>query len=324
MPVPVGVGVLRWHSGSCRSWRSTAMSRSAGCGHRILPSGQRHEPPVASTSGLTTVSSRLCRSAMAPVVDAGPPSGSAPIGWSRRGWRGCRRRVRQVADVGVQVVVPLRRLQRAGQRQRSPRKPPRGSRWRAGVARWRRCRPPPLGGLCRTRRHGAGCARVTTMPSAGSAAAAAVVGQDGVADRRGRGGGRPNRSSPQRHWRPAPPAPTPGRLGRTAVGVAPDEQRAGGPLRRRGTRQSPAWWPGCGPSLNARRGSIRDVPGPERHLLVDVVGIGVHRVVRGDQVGHIDEVRRGAGSAGLTTMAQYAPAGAITFSLLPLVLPVKG
>ena len=74
------------------------------------------------------------------------------------------------------------------------------------------------------------------------------------------------------------------------MGVPADEQRPGGSLggailgdRLRG-----------GQDVRLVEGSVEAgaaVPGgAERHLLGDVVGIGGHRVVRGDQVGHVDEV----------------------------------
>ena len=74
------------------------------------------------------------------------------------------------------------------------------------------------------------------------------------------------------------------------MGVAADEQRAGGALRR--------------PVLDDRLGGRQDVRlvergvqaraavprRAERHLLVDVVRVGLDGVVGGDHLGHIDEV----------------------------------
>ena len=120
--------------------------------------------------------------------------------------------------------------------------------------------------------------------------AAAVERQDRVADRRRRGvpvgriDHRHNVIGGQHLQRRHP-----GGLGQP-VRVAADEQRAGGALR--------------GAVLDDRLGGRQDVvlveravqaraPVPrraERHLLVDVVGIGQHGVVVGDEVGQVDQV----------------------------------
>ena len=74
------------------------------------------------------------------------------------------------------------------------------------------------------------------------------------------------------------------------MGVTADEHRAGGAVR--------------GAVLDDRLGDRQDVRlveravqrratmtrRPERHLLGDVVGVGFDRVIRGDQVGQVDEV----------------------------------
>ena len=98
------------------------------------------------------------------------------------------------------------------------------------------------------------------------------------------------------------------------MSVAADEQRPGGALRSSVFHNRL-----CGGQ------DVRLVERPvqtgaamprraERHLLVDVVGVGVHRVVRGDQMGQIDEVfgeRRLAGAGVSRHGANSAPLGAI-------------
>ena len=98
------------------------------------------------------------------------------------------------------------------------------------------------------------------------------------------------------------------------MGVAPDEQRAGGALRRAVLRDRLRGGQDvglverrveAGPAMSRR---------PERDLLVDVVGVGLHRVVRGDEVGQIDEVfgeRRLTGAGISRHGANSAPPGAI-------------
>ena len=77
---------------------------------------------------------------------------------------------------------------------------------------------------------------------------------------------------------------------RQRVGVAADEQRAGGPLR--GAVLDDRLRGGQDVGLVERRVEAgTPMPGrSEGDLLIDVVGVGHHRVIGGDHVGHVDEV----------------------------------
>ena len=74
------------------------------------------------------------------------------------------------------------------------------------------------------------------------------------------------------------------------MGVAADEQRAGGPLR--GAVLDDRLRGGQDVGLVERRVEAgTPMPGrPEGDLLIDVVGVGHHRVIGGDHLGHVDEV----------------------------------
>ena len=150
---------------------------------------------------------------------------------------------------------------------------------------------PPLGGLyLKPPSRGGLCDGVTTMPSARSPVAAAVERQDRVADRGRRGVAigridhRDNVIGGQHLQRRRPCR------FRQRVGVAADEQRARGALRRPvlddGLRG------GQDVRLVERRIQARPaVPGrTERHLLIDVVRVGFDGVVGRHHLGHIDEV----------------------------------
>jgi hypothetical protein len=249
---------------------------------------------VASTSGLTTVSSRLCRSAIAsPVVDAGPAEriGADPDPLLADDVDVDH--VRQVVDVGVHEVVPLNGLQRAGQRHPLHRLTAAknlvgalgdcvGRIGVGGTAVGRVVLEAAVIGRVVRRRH--------HDPVGQSIVAAAVVGEDRVADRRrrrvavSRVNGRDDVIGGEHLDRRHPCGL------RETVRISADEQRSGGAVR------GAVFDDGLGDGQDVgfvecavqRRAAVPRRS--ERHLLGDVLGIRLYRVVGRDQMRQIDEV----------------------------------
>ena len=295
--MPVGVGVVAGGDLIALPVGDQRGHRVGGTAiHPDLAVGvQGHEPPGRVDQGVDHRQFQVVPLGdRAPVVDAGPTQRIGADADSLGADGMDVDDTRQIGDIGVQVIVSAGVLKRPGQRHplHLPETAaqnlvgPLGDR-RGGIGVGR----PPIG---RVVLEAAVAGRVVRGgnddPVRQSLGTVAVVAEDGVADRRGRGiairriNQHHNIIGGQHLQRRDP-----GRL-RQPMGVAAQEQRPGGALR--GTVLGDGLSGGQDMGLVERR--IQTGPtvpgGSERHLLVDVLGVGLHGVVRRHQVGQVDQI----------------------------------